>query len=119
MKANIIGRTLPEILDNAQFGALLEVWRLFTSRNERQLQKEINIGPAMNWRTVAVEIVRTTHNHSRILLIDLSESNQTERIKIWAAMAQRMAHKIKTPLAMSCGSGCNVPTANNRLTVNL
>jgi len=32
-------------------------------------------------------------------LIDLSESNQTERIKIWAAMAQRMAHKIKTPLA--------------------
>jgi len=99
VKANIIGRTLPEILDNAQFGALLEVWRLFTSRNERQLQKEINIGPAMNWRTVAVEIVRTTHNHSRILLIDLSESNQTERIKIWAAMAQRMAHKIKTPLA--------------------
>ena len=99
VKSNIIGRTLPEILDNAQFGALLDVWRIFTSRNERQLQKEINIGPAMNWRTVAVEIVRTTHNHSRILLIDLSESNQTERIKIWAAIAQRMAHKIKTPLA--------------------
>ncbi|HPI71810.1 MAG TPA: ATP-binding protein [bacterium] len=99
VKSNIIGRTLPEILDNAQFSALLEAWRIFISRNERQLQKEINIGPAMHWRTVAVEIVRTKHNHSRMLLIDLSESNQTERIKIWAAMAQRMAHKIKTPLA--------------------
>jgi len=33
-----------------------------------------------------------------MLFIDISEATQTERLKAWGALAQRMVHKTKTPL---------------------
>jgi len=63
---------------------------------------EIHMNIQGQMRDVAMEFFRCHRNKKTtwigMLFIDISEATQTERLKAWGALAQRMVHKTKTPL---------------------
>lgn len=97
--ATVKGHPVRQVFSENELLPVREMYELFLKRGERYLKKEVGIGSMLKRKNLEVEIIRMDHNVVLMLFIDLSESTQTERLKWWAAMAQRMAHKTKTPLA--------------------
>lgn len=79
--------------------ALSNAFNNFSQQKATHLKQEISVGSIMEPKSVELEIMRGPRNWTVLLITDLLVSTQLERIRWWAAMAQRMAHKIKTPLA--------------------
>jgi len=87
---------------NSFFPNIVQMYSHFNSNRRSQFYKEINTGPHGNRKIFGTEFIRTRilqkHSPILLLLIDLTETKLTEQAKLWASMAQRVAHKIKTPL---------------------
>lgn len=87
---------------NSFFPSIVQMYSHFNSSHRNQSYKEMNVGPHGNRKIFGVEFIRTSnrqkHSPTMLLLIDLTETKLTEQAKLWASMAQRVAHKIKTPL---------------------
>ena len=79
-----------------------QVYNDFIRSKYSHLYKEINTGPPDKRKIFGLELFRMKYKQKNspvlFLLIDLSETKVTEQAQIWASMAQRVAHKIKTPL---------------------
>jgi signal transduction histidine kinase len=99
--ADIHRKKLMAKMQDKWLAPLLTALETFIGRKEFFASHEISLGTAGRQRNISVEFIRSHQNGEqiKIILIDLCESTQTERVKIWAAMAQRVAHKTKTPLA--------------------
>jgi signal transduction histidine kinase len=99
--ADIHRKKLMAKLQDEWLTPLLTALETFIGRKEFFASHEISLGTAGRQRNISVEFVRLHQktDQIKIILIDLCESTQTERVKIWAAMAQRVVHKTKTPLA--------------------
>lgn len=97
----VLKQPAEKVFATAHLEGLLLRYQTFSRRGELYEQHEIDWPLVDRVQTIAVEFFRIQGYPSFILvlLIDLSESLEKERLKIWAAMAQRMAHKTKTPLA--------------------
>lgn len=96
---SVRNHTVREVFSGSELLPVREMYDLFLQRGERYLKKEVGIGSVFKRKNLELEIIRNDDTVVLLLFIDLSESTQTERLKWWAAMAQRMAHKTKTPLA--------------------
>jgi len=96
-----IEHPVEEVMGAAPLTGLLAFYKAFKRENESYQQQEFDLEIEGRAQNFAVELVRhqRLQNHIVLLLADLSESLQKERLRIWAAMAMRMAHKTKTPLA--------------------
>lgn len=88
-----------ELFSQGGWKALLDAMNGFLQHEHKPFRQVITLGSLINPKNLDLEIVRIGRDWTILLLTDLSESSQLERIRWWAAMAQRMAHKIKTPLA--------------------
>ncbi|MBC8182595.1 hypothetical protein H8E88_15965 [candidate division KSB1 bacterium] len=94
------------VLQLAKEGNILnnfnQIFANFLQSNHSHSFKEIYIGPPGKRKVFGVELFRTNYRQKNspvlLLLIDLTETKITEQAQIWASMAQRVAHKIKTPL---------------------
>jgi len=92
---------LPDLLQREYLLPFLNAWRSFISRQELYHYQECLWQVEAQQHAIAVELFndKTSSRGIHVLLLDLAENIQSERLKVWAAMAQRMAHKIKTPLS--------------------
>jgi signal transduction histidine kinase len=95
----IVNRSFQDLFSQGSWAALQESFNNFNLQKQNHFKQEISVGSLMNLKNIEVELLRAKRAWTILLLTDLSESTQMERIRWWAAMAQRMAHKIKTPLA--------------------
>jgi len=91
-------KKLEELTSNSLLSPLLPIYRRFASSGKQTHHQELLLGESGEKQCFAVELSRVTSKVVQVLLIDLTESAQTERLKIWAALAQRLVHKTKTPL---------------------
>ncbi len=91
-------QTLRDLISDTLLSPLFPIYRQFASSGKHAHQQELLLGESGEKQCFAVEMSRITSRVVQILLIDLSESAQTERLQIWAALAQRLVHKTKTPL---------------------
>jgi signal transduction histidine kinase len=100
-QTSVLKHPLAEVLAGVNLRSLLSLVQTFNNRNEIYWQQEIDLPVEGKMQNIAVELIRDQSAPAQVvmLLVDLSESLQRERLKIWAAMALRMAHKTKTPLA--------------------
>ena len=100
-QARVLWHPILEVMAVANLQSLHLLVQNYISRKEIYLQQEIDITTDGRPHHLAVELTRNPAMPLQmvVLLVDLSESLQRERLKIWAAMALRMAHKTKTPLA--------------------
>ncbi|NOZ60459.1 MAG: hypothetical protein GXO74_02150 [Calditrichaeota bacterium] len=87
---------------NSYFRSFDAVYAEFVQSYYTHFYKEINIGFSGKRKIFGLELFRMKYNRSKspmlFLVIDLSETKASEQARIWASMAQRVAHKIKTPL---------------------
>ena len=87
---------------NSFFPNIVQMYSHFNSNRRNQFYQEINVGPHGNRKIFGMEFIRTRiqqkHSPTLILIIDLTETKLTQQAQLWASMAQRVAHKIKTPL---------------------
>jgi len=97
----VIEHSVDEVMAAAPLDGLLSFYLAFRKHSENYQQQEFDLTVEGRMQNFAVELIRNPQlpDHVVLLLVDLSESLQKERLKIWAAMAMRMAHKTKTPLA--------------------
>ncbi|HOT95681.1 MAG TPA: ATP-binding protein [bacterium] len=100
-RKQVLKQPADTVLRTSRLEGLLLRYQTFSRRGEVYEQHEIEWVLESRAQTMAVEFfrIRSYASFILLLLIDLSESLEKERLKIWAAMAQRMAHKTKTPLA--------------------
>lgn len=100
-QARVLRHPILEVMATANLQSLHLLVQNYLSRKEIYLQQEIDITTDGRLHHLAVELTRNPVLPLQmvVLLVDLSESLQRDRLKIWAAMALRMAHKTKTPLA--------------------
>lgn len=93
-------RMLPcyQVLEKSRMTPLARQIQLFIKSESVWEHREIQIGSGSQTRNVALELHRTKQKSVQGMFVDLTESTQTERIRIWSAMAQRIVHKTKTPL---------------------
>ncbi len=100
--ANTAGKTIYQLLSHTEFITVLQHYDDYIQNNYIQYAPEETINTHDNSNQYALEMqfisIKQKH-YTQILVIDLKNDNQAERIKLWGAMAQRVAHKIKTPLA--------------------
>ncbi len=102
LKSHEIDTTpLPDLLERESLQPFLNAWRSFINRQELYHYQEGSWPVDAQQHAIAIELYQSSPalRNINILLLDLSENIQSERLKVWAAMAQRMAHKIKTPLS--------------------
>jgi signal transduction histidine kinase len=100
-QTNVLKQPIAGILTASHLQVLQSLLQAFIRRGEIHEEHEIDLQVDGLLKNIAVELIRPRDYRSTValLLVDLSESLQKERLKIWAAMAMRMAHKTKTPLA--------------------
>jgi len=100
-RRSVLKHPAVEVLRAAHLEEILSRLQLFNQRQEVYEQHELELTSEGRIQKAAAEFFRIQRVPAfvMLLLIDLSESTEKERLKIWAAMAQRMAHKTKTPLA--------------------
>ena len=97
------GENIHHLLSQSYLEELMSCYNMFVGSGRTDYTEEIVLHLPEEQRIVSVELLKWNawRGKSRILmlLINLSETPQVERIKLWAAMARRVAHKTKTPLA--------------------
>lgn len=79
---------------------LFEAYLQFCNSPVPYFHRELRAGDAGRKKTISIEIVHS-FNRSKaveIYAVNLSETLQSERLRLWAAMVQRIAHQTKTPL---------------------
>jgi len=93
---------LEELLPASAFGPLLERVGRFQNGRRDYAAFDVQISIHGTLRDLSLECFKNQQHGKReeveLLIMDASESNQAERLKAWAAMAQRVVHKTKTPL---------------------
>ncbi len=87
-----------QLLNRNHMQPISEQMALFVKTEKSQAHHEIQIGSPGRQRSMALELYRQGTGSIQGMLVDLTESTQTERLRIWSAMAQRVIHKTKTPL---------------------
>ncbi len=98
-ETGMLKMSFQELFSQGGWKALLDAMNGFLQHERRPYRQVISLGTLMHPKNLDLEIVRIGSDWTVLMLTGLSESSQLERIRWWAAMAQRMAHKIKTPLA--------------------
>ena len=103
LNPNDLHKPLGELAkQDSYFKNFMLVYDDFAQSDYTHFYKEINVGLAGKRKIFGLELFRTNFHRKNspilFLLIDLSETKATEQARIWASMAQRVAHKIKTPL---------------------
>lgn len=94
---------ISKVLNSGHLISLFKIIQQFIENRSDYFHNEINLGHPGRRKNLEVELIRikTTADKPKILLlvIDASGAQLTDQIKIWTAMAQRVTHTIKTPLA--------------------
>ncbi|MBN1348034.1 hypothetical protein JXJ21_01360 [candidate division KSB1 bacterium] len=95
--------SISDLFQTDNFNSFLADFRKFAQSTSLYFHREISPGFPTGRKSLDVELIRTDASYRTsdilMLFINLSESQLAEQLKIWAAMAQRVTHKIKTPLA--------------------
>ncbi len=97
----VIGKAISQVFATPSLRPLLNQTQDFIKRRALHSQEEVVLSNAGKTLVLAVELMRPqlSSGDTTMALVDLTMATQQERLKIWAAMAMRMAHKTKTPLA--------------------
>jgi len=95
------GQKLAQLLSIPALQPLQSQYLRFNAGRENQAQQQVLISSGTTIRSIAVEWIRLEAPHSAIVLqlIDLTDSAEWARVGTRAKLAQRVAHKAKTPLA--------------------
>ncbi|MCK5145822.1 hypothetical protein KAR48_03650 [bacterium] len=97
-----VQQPITAILDDSAYAPLCEALDRFKKGSRDYTFHELQLNIKGEQKDLAIELFRAHHLDKsgwiELLIMDGSESNQAERIKAWAAMAQRVVHKTKTPL---------------------
>ena len=87
---------------NHSFQSIADIYNNFANSENSHFYQEINYGSSDDRKIFGLELIRTQyrqdHSPTLLLLIDYTQTKLTEQAQVWASMAQRVAHKIKTPL---------------------
>jgi signal transduction histidine kinase len=101
LPSQVLKRSLHHVFAADTLKPLRDVVSLYRQRGEKYLLHEISLGAEDRRRNVQVEIIAVSRWRTVLLLVDLSEAAQAERIRVWSSMAQHLVQKTRTPLAVA------------------
>jgi signal transduction histidine kinase len=99
LRSQVLKHSLHHVFAADSLKPLRDVASLYRQRGEKYLLHEISLGAKDRRRSVQVEIIALSRFRTMLLLVDISEAAQAERIRVWSSMAQHLVHKTRTPLA--------------------
>ena len=96
-------KTLVDLLQSADLGVLAAKYEEFCRNPHVPYQGEVSVEGMDSNKNFAIEILPGSRigypRANLVLMANITETRQTERLKIWASIAQRLAHKTKIPLS--------------------
>lgn len=100
LRTQVLKRSLHHAFAADTFKPLRDVISLYRQRDEKYLRHEISLGSEDRRRSVEVEIIALSRWRTIMLLVDISEAAQAERLRVWSSMAQHLVQKTRSPLAI-------------------
>jgi signal transduction histidine kinase len=99
LRTQVLKHSLHHVFAADTLKPLRDVVSLYRQRGEKYLKHEISLGAEDRRRNVEVEIIALSRLRTILLLVDISEAAQAERLRVWSSMAQHLVQKTRTPLA--------------------